>query len=198
MSLRVPYWDQCCFNIFISDTDSKIECTLSKFTDDTKLSGVVDTREGWDAIQRDLDNLEKWACVNLMRFNKAKYKVLQLGWGNSQYHCRLGDEGIESSPAEKALGVLVDEKLDMSHQCALAAQQAYHTLGLHPQQCGQQIEGGNFAHLLCSGETPLGVLPAVLDPPAQEGHGAVGVGLEEATTMIRGLEHVSYEERLRE
>ena len=34
------------FNIFINGIDSKIECTLSNFMDDTKMSGAIDTPEG--------------------------------------------------------------------------------------------------------------------------------------------------------
>ena len=67
------------FNIFVSNMDSGIDRTSSKFAKDTKLCGVVSTLEGRDAIQRDLDRSERWACENLMKFNKAKCKVLHLG-----------------------------------------------------------------------------------------------------------------------
>ena len=121
--------------------------------------------------------------------------VLHAGWGNPKHKYRLGDEEVESSHAKKDLGVLVDKKLDVIQQCALAAQKANCTLGCVPSSVGSRLREGT---LLRSGETPLGILHPALESSAQDRPGRVGAGPEEARKAVQGLEPLCSEDRLRE
>ncbi|GAB0190814.1 mitochondrial enolase superfamily member 1 [Grus japonensis] len=168
------------FNVFISDLDDGIKCTLMKFTDDTKLSGEADTSEGRATLQEDLDRLEERANKNLAKFNKDNCKVLHLGKHNPGVQHRLGSTWLESSSVERHLGVLVNKKLNMSEQCAEAAKTANRMLScINEGITSRDEEISHYPTLLSACQATPAILCSVLVPTIQKRCGQAGDGPEE-------------------
>ncbi|RMC20263.1 hypothetical protein DUI87_01109 [Hirundo rustica rustica] len=58
------------------------------------------------------------------RFNKTECQILQFGQNNPLQHYSLATEWLDSSEAEREMGVLIDGRLNMRQQCVQVAKKA--------------------------------------------------------------------------
>ncbi|KAJ7398024.1 lunapark, ER junction formation factor [Pitangus sulphuratus] len=95
----------------LRNMDSGTECTSGRFAGDMKLCGAI---EGRNAIQRDLDRPEKWACATLMKFNKAKCKVLRLDWESEDDAAQIieTNETDDKTPSSEQLNDKLAEEIE--------------------------------------------------------------------------------------
>ncbi|GAB0208860.1 hypothetical protein GRJ2_003351700 [Grus japonensis] len=133
-----------------------------------------------------------------MNFNKAKCKVLHVGQLSPKHNYRLGGEWIESSQKEKDLGVLIDEKVNMGQQCALAAQKANCVLGCIKRSVTSRSREVILPFYSALLRPHLEYCVQLWGPQYRRDMELLERVQRRATKLIGGLEHLSSEDRLRE
>jgi len=138
-------------------------------------------------------------CISSASDSELSLIVPLRGHGSNPKHkYRLGGEWLESSPEEKDLGVLVDEKLNMSRQCALAAQKANRILGCIKSSVASRAREGILPLHSALVRPHLESCIQLWSPQHKKDMDVLEQDQRMAMKMIRGLEHLSYEDRLRE
>jgi len=145
-----------------------------------------------------MDRLENWAQRNLKKFNKGKCRVLHLGRNNPIHQYSLGADQLESSSAERDLGALVSDKLTLSQQCVLVAKKANEILGCIKKSVASRSREVHLPLYSALGRPHLEYFVQFWPPQFKKDEELLERVQRRAMRMMRGLEHLSYKERLRE
>ena len=120
------------FLMFINDIDTAVDltaCFISKFADDTKMAGVVETEEDYRQFQAGIDGLARWSQDWQLLFNVSKCKIMHFGGSNQRFLYTMNGEQLEEVEKEKDVGVLISSDLKPSLQCSSASGKANGVLG---------------------------------------------------------------------
>ena len=188
----------CLFVIFINDIDLAIDALgfIIKFADDSKAGRVVDSQEDREAFQQMLDRLESWSQEWQLLFNRGKCKIMHFGKNNPRMGYTMGGQALESSRQEKDLGVLIEDNLKPSAQCAKAASKANQVLGQLLRGCTWR-DPANLTSLYKVYVRPhLEYAQASWAPWTQADIQTLEKVQQRFTKQVTGMGSLPYEERL--
>ena len=108
---------------------------------------------------------------------QKQLQVLHSEWDNLVHKHRMGNNPLQSSSAEKALGILVDNKLTMGQQCTL-----------HGKDHQQWVQGGDPFALYATCETTSGAMSVQSwAPQCKKGVDILEEAQHRATEVVRAI-----------
>ena len=195
-----------CFIIFINDIDEVVDIVngfIFKFADDTKYGRTVISESDRELMQKDIDNLLKWAETWQMEFNGKKCKMVHFGRQNPRYTYTMGGYApggivLDAVEVEKDIGVLIHESLKPSQQCRKAASKANQVLG----QMGKSFhyrDRHTWLHLYKTFvRHHLEFSCQAWSPWLKSDINVLEKVQERAVNKVRGLRSKTYEDKLKE
>jgi hypothetical protein len=192
------------FLLYINDMPDVIKCTVLLFADDTKLYNIIDSDGCSEALQKDLDEICKWAQEWQLKFNVEKCVSLNLGFRNKchtyrmlNYDTNISTE-VSHTKSEKDLGVLVDNQLTFTEHVTNQVNKANRLLGLI-RRTFSALDKYSFKVLFNSLVLPYFNYCSVLySPRFQCDKRSVENVLRRASKLVPGLKDLPYANRLRE
>jgi len=187
------------FLISVNDLPDWVVNGISMFADDTKVWRGILVTEDQKSLQDDLNKLMSWSDKWLLKFNPEKCKAIHIGHG-LQTEYEMTEDGkshkLQSSQEERDLGIYIAENLKPGLQRAKAASKAISILGLIRRFGKNDKE--SFRLLYKTYVRPqMEYCVQAWSPYLVKDIECLQKVQQRATKMVRGLEHVSYNKRLK-
>lgn len=192
------------FVCYINDMPDNIASFIYMYADDTKIFRRADSDRDRQALQRDIDELARWAEKWQLRFNVEKCKIMHLGGarnGQQKYEMVRLDNGarmeLQGTAEERDLGVWMSNTGKPSSHVAHVVSKANQLLGLI-RRTFTYMDCSLMKQLFTSIIRPhLEYANVVWHPYLKKEIEMVEAVQHRATRMVPGMAKLSYEERLR-
>ena len=189
------------FILYVNELPKLTKSDIKMFADDAKVfRGIKDTSDT-QVLQEDLDTLSRWSEDWLLQFNPSKCKVMHVGRSNQHHDYTMKqpdgtDEKLETSRLERDLGVQVADTLKATTHCQIAARKASAALG-QLKMAFPSLRIGSFRVLYTTYVRPhIEYCIQAVGPYLRKDIKVLESVQRRATKLVKGIKHLSYEERL--
>ena len=186
------------FVIYINDIDESVVSRALKFADDTKIYHTVNTSSDIEMLRSDLCNLFSWSTEWQMLFNVEKCHVMHLGYGNPRVDYIMDGKRLETVTEEKDLGVFVSEDLKWEKQCSYAVSKANKVLGMIKRNFVDRSKEIIIPLYKSLVRPHLEYCSQIWNPHFNKDVKLIEGVQRRATKLVQGMEHLSYDSRLKE
>ena len=112
----------CLLYTYVNELPNLVQSNIKMFADDVKQYRTVCGRQDAQQLQKDIEALEHWSNIWLLRLNPLKCKVMHCGQRSQRCDYYLEDEHnsarkIQETNLERDLGVFISNTLKASSHC---------------------------------------------------------------------------------